>query len=217
MTAQELHAGAGAVAIQVSGNYVTISVGATSLTLERKHRLSARRATTDLQLLLTDLRETDLVGRDDDLAALEVWLRADAEIAVRCLTGPGGAGKTRLAIELCERAEKANAWRAGFARQEGLAPAFWRVGPALLKVYADLGLTPLPLSTDGQIAQNTPPGTPPGTPLGTPDPEPRYLVCVAERNLTALIPLLPALAASPAERGMEDGAVPVSVRKVHAD
>ena len=89
-------------------------------------------------------------------------------------------------------------WRLrDLARQEGLAPAFWRVGPALLKVYADLGLTPLPLSTDGQIAQNTPPGTPP--PSAAPDPEPRYLVCVAERNLTALIPLLPALAASSAE------------------
>ena len=89
-------------------------------------------------------------------------------------------------------------WRLrDLARQEGLAPAFWRVGPALLKVYADLGLTPLPLSTDGQIAQNTSPGTPP--PSATPDPEPRYLVCVAERNLTALIPLLPALAASSAE------------------
>src|ERR1700684_4360099 len=76
-------------------------------------------------------------------------------------------------------------WRLrDFARQEGLDPAFWRVGPGLLKVYADLGLTPLPLGRDGQIAHG--------------DDEPhatrRYLVCVAERDLSALMPMLPELA-----------------------
>ena len=81
-------------------------------------------------------------------------------------------------------------WRLrDLARQEGLDPAFWRVGPGLLKVYADLGLTPLPLNRDGQIVQDG----------GTPDPSRRYLVCVAERDLGALMPMLPELAGSPAE------------------
>jgi phosphatidylglycerol lysyltransferase len=81
-------------------------------------------------------------------------------------------------------------WRLrDLARQEGLDPAFWRVGPGLLKVYADLGLTPLPLGTDGQIVQAD----------ETVDPQRRYLVCVAERDLNALMPMLPELAASPAE------------------
>jgi uncharacterized membrane protein YbhN (UPF0104 family) len=81
-------------------------------------------------------------------------------------------------------------WRLrDLARQEGLDPAFWRVGPELLKVYADLGLTPLPLGRDGQIVQAD----------ETPDPSRRYLVCVAERDLQALMPVLPELAASPAE------------------
>jgi uncharacterized membrane protein YbhN (UPF0104 family) len=81
-------------------------------------------------------------------------------------------------------------WRLrDLARQEGLDPAFWRVGPGLLKVYADLGLTPLPLGTDGQIVQAE---------VGS-DPSRRYLVCVAERDLTALMPMLPELAGSPAE------------------
>ena len=31
------------------------------------------------------------------------------------------------------------------------------------------------------------------------DPQRRYLVCVAERDLTALMPMLPELAGSPAE------------------
>jgi hypothetical protein len=59
----------------------------------------------------------------------------------------------------------------------------------LLKVYADLGLTPLPLGTDGQIVQVD----------ETMDPQRRYLVCVAERDLTALMPMLPELAGTPAE------------------
>jgi uncharacterized membrane protein YbhN (UPF0104 family) len=81
-------------------------------------------------------------------------------------------------------------WRLrDLARQEGLDPAFWRVGPGLLKVYADLGLTPLPLCKDGRIAQDG----------ETPDPSRRYLVCVAERDLGALMPMLPELASSPAE------------------
>jgi uncharacterized membrane protein YbhN (UPF0104 family) len=81
-------------------------------------------------------------------------------------------------------------WRLrDLARQEGLDPAFWWVGPELLKVYADLGLTPLPLGRDGQIVQTD----------GASDPSRRYLVCVAERDLKALMPMLPELAASPAE------------------
>jgi glycosyltransferase 2 family protein len=74
-------------------------------------------------------------------------------------------------------------WRLrDLALQEGLDPAFWNVGPGLLKVYADLGLTPLPLTPDGQIVSGD---------AGTG----RFLVCVAERDLNALMPLLPELAA----------------------
>lgn len=50
-------------------------------------------------------------------------------------------------------------------------PAFWQVGADLLRVYADIGLTPLPLEGRG--------------------PGPRYLLCRAERDLSALLPLLP--------------------------
>jgi lysylphosphatidylglycerol synthetase-like protein (DUF2156 family) len=81
-------------------------------------------------------------------------------------------------------------WRLrDLARQEGMDPAFWRVGPGLLKVYADLGLTPLPLGPNGQIVQAD----------DVPDPRQRYLVCVAERDLSALISLLPELAGAAAD------------------
>jgi len=71
------------------------------------------------------------------------------------------------------------------AQQEGLDPAVWRAGPELLKVYEDLGLAALPLGMDG---------------LPLPEREGDapvvrdYLCCVAERDLSLLLPLLPTLA-----------------------
>jgi phosphatidylglycerol lysyltransferase len=77
-------------------------------------------------------------------------------------------------------------WRLrDLAQQEGLDPAFWRAGPGLLKVYGDLGLTALPLGPDGLPL--------PESDGGTVDAW-QYLVCVAERDLTTLLPLLPQLA-----------------------
>ena len=77
-------------------------------------------------------------------------------------------------------------WRLrDLAQQEGLDPAIWRAGPALLKVYGDIGLTALPLGADGLPLPEAETETPPSE---------QYLVCVAERDLTTLLPLLPGLA-----------------------
>ena len=78
-------------------------------------------------------------------------------------------------------------WRLrDLAQQEGLDAAFWRAGPALLKVYNDLGLTALPLGPDGLPV-----------PAGdAPRSVREYLVCVAERDLKRLLPLLPELVLS---------------------
>ena len=87
-------------------------------------------------------------------------------------------------------------WRLrDLAHQEGLGPAFWRAGPALLKVYGDLGLTALPLGSDGLPLPESPDETPKA---------PHYLVCMAERDLGTLLPLLPDLARK------QDVAVPVA-------
>ncbi len=76
-------------------------------------------------------------------------------------------------------------WRLrDLAHQEGLDPAFWHASPELLGVYADLGLTPLPLGEDG-------------LPLPAPALTARhYLCCVVPRDLKILLPMLPALAAN---------------------
>ncbi|THV41464.1 BTAD domain-containing putative transcriptional regulator [Glycomyces buryatensis] len=57
----------------------------------------SRRRRTNLKAQLTSL-----VGRDDDLATLAAALQASRLVTV---TGPGGSGKTRLAVEAASRAE----------------------------------------------------------------------------------------------------------------
>jgi phosphatidylglycerol lysyltransferase len=76
-------------------------------------------------------------------------------------------------------------WRLrDLAQQEGRDAAVWRAGPELLKVYGDLGLTALPLGSDGLPVAAEQAGDPPAR---------LYLCCVAERDLSALLPLLPEL------------------------
>jgi hypothetical protein len=55
----------------------------------------------------------------------------------------------------------------------------------LLRIYGDLGLTALPLGSDGLPL----PESQGDTPLAE-----QYLVCVAERDLDLLLPVLPTLA-----------------------
>ena len=77
-------------------------------------------------------------------------------------------------------------WRLrDLARQEGLDAAVWHAGPDLLRIYGDLGLTALPLGSDGLPLPN---------PRATPPSPNSILVCVAERDLDLLLPVLPALA-----------------------
>ena len=71
------------------------------------------------------------------------------------------------------------------ALKENRRPAFWRAGPDLLGVYADLGLTALPLGADSRLL----PETHGDTPMAD-----AYLVCAAEKDLPVLLALLPELA-----------------------
>lgn len=79
------------------------------------------------------------------------------------LGDPAGEARDRISViwrfrDLCER--------------EGVDPAFWRVGPGLLRIYADIGLTAVPIG----VAET-------GAPL--------YLALRAERDLERLRELLP--------------------------
>jgi Tetratricopeptide repeat len=106
------------IGVQVSGdgNTVTVYAGSTELRLVRKHLRKAK-PKTELELFRVDLRATTLVGRDDERADLMEWLASDRQVSVRCIIGRAGAGKTRLAIELCDYAEGAG-WTAGLAQYQ---------------------------------------------------------------------------------------------------
>ena len=81
-------------------------------------------------------------------------------------------------------------WRLrDLAWQEGLDPAVWQAGRDLLNVYADLGLAALPLGEDGMPLAETEDAEGPHAR--------RFLVCVAERDLPQLLPLLPGLECTP--------------------
>ncbi|MGG5887978.1 lysylphosphatidylglycerol synthase domain-containing protein [Falsiroseomonas sp. HC035] len=73
-----------------------------------------------------------------------------------------------------ERDRVSAIWRfRDMCEREGVDAAFWRVGPGLLRVYGDIGLTAFP--------------------IGAPKPGdgPRFLACRAEKDLETLAPLLP--------------------------
>jgi hypothetical protein len=118
---QDQRVGTGSIALQIDGNNntVTLHAGATRLKLSRRHLVPKVPPRSDRDLLLTELRVIDLVGRAGNLAAWDAWLNAPPPIAGRCLVARADTGKTRLAIELCERAEQAG-WIAGFVRHDEL-------------------------------------------------------------------------------------------------
>ncbi|HEU0097288.1 MAG TPA: tetratricopeptide repeat protein [Allosphingosinicella sp.] len=115
--------GDGAVGVQIDGdrNVVVIRGGGTELVLGQPHKRRGIGAPADeRQLLLTEWRATTLVGRRSELDSLKAWRDDGAPVALRCAIGKAGSGKTRLAIEACEEAEK-EGWVAGFVAAEELA------------------------------------------------------------------------------------------------
>ena len=57
---------------------------------------------------------------------LLAWCETEAALAVRVVTGPGGTGKTRLMIELCQETRR-RGWRAGFLHREAPPKPSWEL------------------------------------------------------------------------------------------
>lgn len=121
-----------------------------------------------------------------------VWGEADrAGIPFRrlhrtlmALGDPAGADSDRISA----------IWRLrDLAQQERRNPAVWKAGRSLLKVYADLGLTALPLDASGRPVE-----TSDGLAEVMAD---HYLVCVAEHELPALLASLHELRDVPEHEG----------------
>src|SRR6187402_2857305 len=86
---------------------------ATRESLLRSARAPARPAADQLGALSLPLPLTPLVGRDADVQALQQWL-AEPGARLITLTGPGGAGKTRLALEMARDVAAGSASRVSF-------------------------------------------------------------------------------------------------------
>ena len=62
-------------------------------------------------------------GKVEQLLA---WCATEPVLAVRVVTGPGGTGKTRLMIELCQEARR-RGWRTGFLHREVPVKPSWEL------------------------------------------------------------------------------------------
>ena len=68
-------------------------------------------------------RSTPLIGREAELASLQSFLDDERPVLVRVLSGEGGRGKTRLALQLTDQAS-ATGWAAGFVTRSELGRFF---------------------------------------------------------------------------------------------
>lgn len=68
-------------------------------------------------------RRLAVVGRDDELRELNAWLDMNAPFGWDLWVGPAGSGKSRLALELCDRRDD---WDAGFFRFDGPHTPNWK-------------------------------------------------------------------------------------------
>ena len=93
---------------------------------------------------------TGLLGRDADLETLGQWL-ADPTARLITLTGPGGAGKTRLALELARTHAAAGASRVLFTGLAAVQNSEF-VAPAIAEALGVVGATALDLPRRARAA-----------------------------------------------------------------
>ncbi len=92
---------------------------------------------------------TSLVGRDADVHTLQHWL-ADPAVRLVTFTGPGGVGKTRLAIEIAQSIATEGATRVAFVPLVTIRePAF--VAPAIAEALGLSNVTALDLPRRARV------------------------------------------------------------------
>ena len=96
------------------------------------------------------LAPTALLGRDADVRTLRSWLD-DHRSRLVTLTGPGGAGKTRLALGIARSAAEEGTTRVGFVSLAAIrSPTF--VVSAIAETLGLSDVTPLDLPKRARIA-----------------------------------------------------------------
>ena len=139
--------------------------------LERARAPAHNSAADELDGVALPLPPTALLGRDGDVRTLRDWL-ADHAVRLVTLTGPGGAGKTRLAMEIARAMRAEDAARVVFvplavirnpefvalaiAEAFGLPDATARNLPARLQASCDGRTTLLVLDNFEQVLDAAP-------------------------------------------------------------
>jgi tetratricopeptide (TPR) repeat protein len=140
--------GQGNVVVQIVGDGNSVVVGYAYLTLTRylNRRIPPGQGDPggEAALLSPYALSVPLVGREAVLAELWEWMGAGRPVSVRVITAAAGAGKTRLALELCDQAVRAG-WDAGFLAEgelvrfhslQNLAAWGWRRSTLIVVDYA---------------------------------------------------------------------------------
>src|SRR5262249_46280291 len=107
-------------------------------------------AVDELREVSLPLPITALVGRDPDLQKLWRWL-ADPAVRLVTLVGPGGVGKTRLALELARITADAGAVRVVFVSLAAIRDTSL-VAPAIAEALGLSDVTTLDLLTRVRVA-----------------------------------------------------------------
>jgi tetratricopeptide (TPR) repeat protein len=92
----------------------------------------------EAHLLVPRYGVVPFVGRAAEIARLSEWCKSPEVFSVAVLTGEGGAGKSRLAAELCKQVREQDGWDAYVADQNRVDDDAWaRLDPAwpLLLVF----------------------------------------------------------------------------------
>ncbi len=118
MARAESEDGAGRIFVQSLGTGEKRVIDAPWMALTRYgHR---RVAETDADRIAPYSRSIRLIGRREIFDDFLGWLHGDAPISIRVLTGSGGRGKTRFALDLCDEVA-GGGWRSGFVDRDELA------------------------------------------------------------------------------------------------
>ena len=117
---------------------------------ERARRLLTNAAVDELSGVSLPMPLTPLLGRDTDVQTLRQWL-ADPAARLITLIGPGGVGKTRLALELARAIAEEGATRVVFVPLAAIRdPAF--VAPAIAEALGLSDVTALDLPKRARAA-----------------------------------------------------------------
>ena len=109
--------------VQISGSGNQVQLGGRRLSLTLPGGVARPGAQSDtLSMFYPGSRSTTFIGRERERKMLDAFLDAEAPLSFLVLTGDGGSGKTRLALELC-LARRELGWEAGFISSRELEDA----------------------------------------------------------------------------------------------